>query len=49
MRMKIRVGNTFVHVAAAVFGALVAGQAMAAESWEAYLDQVRIKQAIAVR
>ena len=45
--MKIRVGNTFVHVAAAVFGALVAGQAMAAESWEAYLDQVRIKQAIA--
>ena len=39
--MKIRVGNTFVHVAAAVFGALVAGQAMAAESWEAYLDQVR--------
>ena len=45
--MKIRVGNKFIHVAAAVFGALVAGQALAAESWEAYLDQVRIKQAIA--
>nr|MBP7624986.1 DUF11 domain-containing protein [Xanthomonadales bacterium] len=45
--MKNRIGKRLLKFSATVFATLVVGQALAAESWEAYLDQVRIKQAIA--
>ena len=45
--MKNRIGKRLLKISATVFATMLVGQVFAAESWEAYLDQVRIKQAIA--
>lgn len=45
--MKNRIGKRLLKISATVFATMMVGQVFAAESWEAYLDQVRIKQAIA--
>ena len=47
IHMKNSAGKRILSTAGLVLGALIAGQAVATESWEAYLDQVRIKQVIA--